>query len=488
MIQRQADSTLKSLPIENRLPYEFRQRMERLFQSDFSGVRFGVSPGLGRAGILSCAIGEDIRVAPSFLSASRVDKDFILGHELAHVVQQREGRVEPTLQNVCLDENLEREANQAGEYVVSNRQVRLKRQDEKFPSNSVCQFIISIANEPKSSIDDFSNRFKAILGFIKGGEDWLNWALSLSVPNFPTASEVELIIRIQEGLHSTTVLDLASVGILTHPLTLTNLNDSDFDAVSASIQSGSLSQKARAILLRCNIKTNKELNAGIKLLSNMGVSGMSLFQSLSLLDQSLLGDMSSRLAAMNKEGLQIEASEYASVISQTPREFIENTFFYLACIEKYGSTLRSQSTRFTKVESIRESLLPLTYGALRAPVISPPYSEAGLIEELRQWISQGNQIGFSTPASCMRNLIENTSIDLDSGNSAQGSVVLSSEIAEYVIRSQNVIMAQEVPTSSGVTQDGSFRVLDFASNGACVTLWVDLWGMVTLRNFTTNNQ
>ena len=487
MIPRQADSILKDSRFENRLPYELRRRMERLFRSDFSKVRFDVSPGLDKAGILSCSIGEEIQVAPSFLRASRVDRDFILGHELAHVVQQREGRAEPTFLNVCLDENLEREANQAGEYVVSNKQVHLKKQDKEFPSRSVCQFIISIANEPKGRIDDFSNRFRTILGFIKGGEDWLNWALSLSVPSFPAASEVELIIRIQEGLHSATVLDLASVGILTHPLTLTALNDSDFDAVSTSIQSGSLTRKARAILIRNNIKTNKELNTGVKLLSSMGVDGKALFQTLSLLDQSLLSDLSSRLAAMNNQGLQIEASEYASAVSQTPREFIENTLFYLACVEKYGSTLRSQSTRFAKVESIRESLLSFTYGALRAPVISPPYSEQGLIEELRQWIGQGNQIGFPTPASCMRNLIENTTIDLDSINGMQGSLALNSEIAEYVIQAQNIITAKD-PTSTGVTQDGSFRVLNFASKGASVTLWVDLWGMVTLRNFTTNNQ
>src|SRR6185503_13474305 len=81
------------------MPAPVRAKMEAAFGADFSGVR--VRPGSARAAALGAAAytqGSEIHVAPGQWAPETTRGQEILGHELAHVVQQREGRVQATAQ------------------------------------------------------------------------------------------------------------------------------------------------------------------------------------------------------------------------------------------------------------------------------------------------------------------------------------------------------------------------------------------------------
>lgn len=77
------------------LPAGTRKKMEGAFQSDFSSVRVKTNPGLAKRGISALTRGELIE----FSSSPRRDGDehALLGHELTHVLQQREGSAVDTL-------------------------------------------------------------------------------------------------------------------------------------------------------------------------------------------------------------------------------------------------------------------------------------------------------------------------------------------------------------------------------------------------------
>jgi hypothetical protein len=98
-----------------------RQTMERFFQVDFSGVRVHEGPAAPAMGALAFTLGEELHFAPGLYDPSTREGVELLGHELTHVVQQRDGRVaNPYGQGVAIvqDPALEAEADRMGQQVA----------------------------------------------------------------------------------------------------------------------------------------------------------------------------------------------------------------------------------------------------------------------------------------------------------------------------------------------------------------------------------
>lgn len=99
------------------LPDEVRGKMERFFSTDFSGVRVHVGPEAPAIGALAFTVGDTIVFAPGQYDPGSPRGQQILGHELAHVVQQRAGRVRNPFGSglaVVQDHALEAEADRLG--------------------------------------------------------------------------------------------------------------------------------------------------------------------------------------------------------------------------------------------------------------------------------------------------------------------------------------------------------------------------------------
>lgn len=101
------------------IPDMVKQRMEGSFGTDFSSVR--VHPESSKApevGALAYTQGTDIHFAPGQFKPDTSTGQQLLGHELTHVIQQAEGRVQPTTEiggmAVNNDAGLEREADLMG--------------------------------------------------------------------------------------------------------------------------------------------------------------------------------------------------------------------------------------------------------------------------------------------------------------------------------------------------------------------------------------
>lgn len=101
------------------IPDAVKQRMEDSFGTDFSSVR--VHPESSKApevGALAYTQGSDIHFAPGQFKPDTSAGQQLLGHELTHVIQQSEGRVQPTTEiggmSVNDDVSLEHEADVLG--------------------------------------------------------------------------------------------------------------------------------------------------------------------------------------------------------------------------------------------------------------------------------------------------------------------------------------------------------------------------------------
>jgi hypothetical protein len=70
-----------------------QRKMQTLLGVDFSDVRIHEGPEASRLGALAFTIGSEIFFAPGQYNPAHAHGERLLGHELAHVVQQRSGRV-----------------------------------------------------------------------------------------------------------------------------------------------------------------------------------------------------------------------------------------------------------------------------------------------------------------------------------------------------------------------------------------------------------
>ena len=106
-----------------RLAEGVRRRLEAALGADLSSVRVHEDGSSGALGAEAHTVGEDVHFAPGRYDPESSHGRALLGHELAHVVQQREGRVsaEGEIGGVALnvDAGLEAEADRVGAHVAS---------------------------------------------------------------------------------------------------------------------------------------------------------------------------------------------------------------------------------------------------------------------------------------------------------------------------------------------------------------------------------
>ncbi len=110
----------------NSMPAPVQQKMEDFFGVDFSDVRVHVGHEAPAIGALAFTLGSDIYFAPGQYEPLTQRGQELLGHELTHVVQQRDGRVaNPFGAGVAVvqDPELEAEADRMGALAAQPRPV-----------------------------------------------------------------------------------------------------------------------------------------------------------------------------------------------------------------------------------------------------------------------------------------------------------------------------------------------------------------------------
>ncbi len=103
----------------NKIPEEVQSKMENVFQADFSEVNIQQnSEEAKNMGAYAFTKGNEIHFAAGQYNPESEEGQELLGHELSHVVQQRDGDVKPTTQEegmpVNEDATLEKEADDMG--------------------------------------------------------------------------------------------------------------------------------------------------------------------------------------------------------------------------------------------------------------------------------------------------------------------------------------------------------------------------------------
>jgi 5-methylcytosine-specific restriction endonuclease McrA len=114
--------------------------MEAFFKTSLSDVRVYVGPQASSIGAIAFCMGTDLFFAPGRFDVRTPHGRQLLGHELAHVVQQRSGRVRNPFDSgvaVVQDPRLEVEAEHLGEMAAREMTAALQRPSSPAPSNAV---------------------------------------------------------------------------------------------------------------------------------------------------------------------------------------------------------------------------------------------------------------------------------------------------------------------------------------------------------------
>jgi hypothetical protein len=117
------------------LPPAVLRRAESFFHADLSDVRVYVGPDAASIGAIAFTVGPAIHFAPGYYEPHTPRGQELLGHELTHVLQQREGRVANPLGDkltVVQDLELEAEADRLGRELALG-QAKMSAGHRSFP-------------------------------------------------------------------------------------------------------------------------------------------------------------------------------------------------------------------------------------------------------------------------------------------------------------------------------------------------------------------
>lgn len=108
------------------LPEPVLQKMESAFDTSFGDVRVHQGGNAAQLGALAYAQGNDLHFAPGQYDPGSEAGQRLIGHELTHVVQQRQGRVTPQGKDspINSDPSLEDEADALGDRAARGESVR----------------------------------------------------------------------------------------------------------------------------------------------------------------------------------------------------------------------------------------------------------------------------------------------------------------------------------------------------------------------------
>jgi hypothetical protein len=139
-IQRKTGSGVEAFRVPLRqksggmlIPDDVRTKMETAFSADFSDVRVHIGQEASSLGAIAYTWGTNIHFAPGQYNPYTLQGQKLLGHELWHVVQQKNGRVKNPFGGgvaVVQDHALEAEADRMG-IKAALTQIARKRSDER---------------------------------------------------------------------------------------------------------------------------------------------------------------------------------------------------------------------------------------------------------------------------------------------------------------------------------------------------------------------
>lgn len=470
-----------------RLAGELREAAEAFFRADLSDIELRRDDLPREFGAVACACGSRIWL-PSRTALTSPDERELLGHELAHVVQQRQGRVRKTLtlagQAANDDPALEREAIEAGKRFACGGESNLPTLPLSASHRAVLQRAVTVGDQQLGSQSDLT-AVGGALQLIDGGAEWLAWAIGNSTVHYRYADEESLLVGMQSGLHGSELLLLRAMGIQLHPFKLLEMEQEDLGVLTAA-ENGTgvnsvIEMQARKVLAKYHLLSQSELAIGTDFLTQAEVAAAPVFQGMSLADRvalfNLVDGASSELSL--NQMIQKEAASFAVQHAQNITEFVDYYQYYIAEVNEVAPAPKGAAARARKAETQLELIAPLLFGKLFCPAVQGVPAPEQLNVILQSWLAGGNGLAFARLSQALAQVAQHASLKGASGETA-------SRIIESYLDQARQFILQRPAGSVELTQDGLDRYYIYDNKQAQAKVCLASNGNVTLATYQPN--
>jgi len=264
-----------------------------------------------------------------------------------------------------------------------------------------------------SELDSLSKKAQLVIELIPEGERWFELSSQQESPSFHFDSEVELLVAILEGLHSSSLLYIPMISLLVDPEKLMEVDIGKLQQIVDVIQQVKTADNIQESTLKgtglvSNTTLKKEAST---LLEACSLSENSLFQVMKLSDYIAISTLTKELGVTPDVlgFLDIKAANYAVSVAQTVLEFCDFYRFYMEIVQQL-ELAKSPTTVRNKVDAVYKSLAPLAHRSLLCPQISGSIDAAQINQSIQTWMEYGNQFGFSSFSTAMLQIVKNISL------------------------------------------------------------------------------
>jgi hypothetical protein len=426
------------------------QRERSQFAVALQGVELHRQPHPAATEALGAAEGNHVflDLRDDFLGSPRSME--LLGHELTHVLQQRQGRVR------CVagvgrntDPRLEAEAELLGRD-FDRLQRSLRDSPRTLSQPPVVQCFVQSAGRLIHHQYDLTVKPRLIFELINFSHQWLR-AVNASGQAYAFANEFELLRGVQEGLHGTRVLLLRRLGLVVSPMVLEMLDLEELEAIHDYERTGHQNKiaykKARNAIAKLSFRTEADLVLVEEFLTSIKMTDEPIFKSTRLADRIALFDLVDGAVGAVQFDLsnQNAAAKFAVNFAQSIPEFVDYYQFYMAYLD---SNLRQATGRSRSPEAALEMLVEPLLPYLCCPNFPTPPRAQDLPALIAQWSSQGYTLGFPRISAAVAHMAMHARLHEEGGRA------LSEMVHRYMDRLQ-VVWLERVPDFVRYTQDGN---------------------------------
>lgn len=178
------------------LPKDVQKKMESAMGANFSDVRIHVGPEPASIGAIAFTWGSDIHFAPGQYNPHTPHGQFLLGHELTHVVQQRAGRVSNPFGSgvaVVQDHALEAEADRIGRMASTHAPAKKEKGNDSGNGVSTGRVGASVINQKPAPVPHY-----ALRPAMRAGS---GWEISAGAAGKPEAAGSVRLMPSEKGVY-----------------------------------------------------------------------------------------------------------------------------------------------------------------------------------------------------------------------------------------------------------------------------------------------
>ncbi len=330
------------------------------------------------------------------------------------------------------------------------------------------------------NIADLGNRCQTILAMINGGPDWLRWAIGNStMPVCQADSESELLLLIQQGLHSDDMLHFNTFRVSIKKLL--SMPDADLEQL-AIIRNTDFDTEAnlRPLLIRNDLVDYADIGSVTGFVQNQQLENDKLFKCPAFNDMLALAAFVKQLPVTEEQEFQ-QALLFAQKNAATAGEFIDLYNFFMFAVNNVLPAGLSPLIQTNEVSQLYSRLIPLVFNLLFTSTVGAGKSEMTIRENMQKIILSSRFIGYATCAAAAANLVQNINLL----GQDETSVKIQAESYLTTIRNQVSL----VPAPRGLlSQDGLFITYKYEDDTALTEIAVSSSGSISLLPATKLKQ